>query len=106
MTRGTASSQQNHVAISLLKIKMNFLGCSSLKEKRDRLLPILNRLRKEFNAAIAETGLQDVWQSAWVSCVLVSNSNLVNAQSAEQILKYIEDHYPDEVIESHQLEQR
>ena len=103
MTRGTSDNLQNHAIVSLLTIKMVFPGCSTLKEKRGRLHPILARLRKEFNAGFAETGLQDVWQAAWISCALVSNSNQLNNQTAGEILKYIEIRYPDEVIESHQL---
>lgn len=104
MTRGTSHNHQNHAVNSLLTIKMNFPGCSSLKEKRGRLLPILSRLRKEFNAGFAETGLQDVWQSAWISCALVSNSIQLNTQSAGEILKFLEIHYPDENVETQQLE--
>lgn len=87
-------------------IKMIFPGCSSLKEKRSRLQPILNRLRKEFNAGFAETGLQDVWQSAWISCVYVSNSGQLNIKVASDILEFVAKHFPDEIIEEHHLEQR
>ena len=87
-------------------MKVNLPGCSSLKEKRKRLQPLLIRLRKEFNAGFSETGLQDVYQSAWVSCAIVSNDGRLIAQVAEEIVGYIERHFPDELIEEHHLEQR
>ncbi|HNR01191.1 MAG TPA: DUF503 domain-containing protein [Anaerolineaceae bacterium] len=106
MTRGSNTIKENHTCITHLAIRLSFPGCSSLKEKRSRLQPILTRLRREFNTGIAETGLQDVWQSAWISCVVVSNSTQQNARVTAEMIKYIETHYPDETIEIQQIEQR
>lgn len=104
MTRGTSESKENQAVVSLFSVKMGFPGCSSLKEKRSRLQPILLRLRKEFNAGISETALQDLWQSAWISCAMVSNDGHLNQKMAEEILRFIESHFPDESIEEHHLE--
>ncbi len=106
MTRGILNSQNDQAAISLLSIKLHFPGCASLKEKRSRLLPIITRLRKEFNAGFSETGLQDVWQSAWISCAIVTNSGQLNSTVAGEIVKFIEIRFPGEMLEEHRLEQR
>lgn len=92
--------------ITLLSIKLNFPGCASLKEKRGRLQPILTQLRREHNLSVSEVGLQDVWQSAWIACALVSNDHVHNSQVLVDVIKFIESHFPDEVILEHHLEPR
>lgn len=105
MTRGTSGYRHEMCVVSLLSVKMGFPGCSSLKEKRSRLHPLLLKLRKEFNAGFSETGLQDFWQSAWISCAMVSNDGHLNQKMAQEIIRYIESHFPDECIEEHHLDQ-
>lgn len=88
--------------LTLLTIKLYLAGCSSLKEKRSRLQPILTRVRKEFNVSISEIGLQDVWQSAWIGIACISNDNIHNEQVLNNVIKFLEDNYPDEqILESH-----
>lgn len=92
--------------LTLLTIKLYLPGCSSLKEKRSRLQPILSRLRKEFNVTVSEIGLQDVWQSAWVGIACLSNEKVHNEQVLDNVVKYIEVNWPNEqILESH-LENR
>jgi len=47
-------------------------GCQSLKDKRRVLRSLTDRLRHRFNVSVAETGLQDRWQRAEVSCCVIS----------------------------------
>ncbi|MCH7481016.1 MAG: DUF503 family protein, partial [Chloroflexi bacterium] len=37
------------MVVGILKLHIHLAGCSSLKEKRGRLKPLLTRLRREFN---------------------------------------------------------
>ncbi len=106
MARENHRNSDQNTMVTLLTIKFNLPGCSSLKEKRGRLQPILNQLKREFNLSVSEVGLQDVWQSAWIACALVSNDSTHNTQTMDEALKYIEAHFPDEVIEEHHLESR
>ncbi len=92
--------------VTLLTIKLNLPGCQSLKEKRGRLQPMLTKLKREFNLSVSEVGLQDVWQSAWIGCALVSNDSSHNQQILSEVVKYIETHYPDEVILEQHIESR
>ena len=106
MTRGTDNFQENQACVTLLEVKMNFPGCSSLKEKRSRLKPIIARIKKDFNASAAETGLYDIWQSAYISCVIVTNSSQLNTSISREILHFIETQYPDEILENYHIEPR
>ncbi len=92
--------------LTLLTLKMFFPGCSSLKEKRSRLQPILKRIHKEFNLSVSEIGLQDVWQSAWLGFAVVSTDAVHNQQVLQAVVKYIELNWPDEQVTETHIETR
>ena len=46
---------------------------SSLKDKRRILKSLKDRIRNKFNVAVAEVGPTDLWQSASLGVVTVSN---------------------------------
>lgn len=54
-----------------VRIELRIPGCRSLKEKRRRLRPILDHLRRRMELSTSEVGLQDSWQRAvlGVACV-------------------------------------
>ncbi|HTO73179.1 MAG TPA: DUF503 domain-containing protein [Gemmatimonadales bacterium] len=52
-------------------------GCHSLKERRSVLQPLKAALRRECNASVAETGGQDLWQRAEISCAVVGSDRAV-----------------------------
>jgi len=92
------------MAIGLLTIEIYIPGCSSLKEKRRRLKPLLTRLHREFNISVAEIELQDIWQSAVIACALVSNDNGHTQRALQQIIHWIETSWPDVTITNEHLE--
>lgn len=79
-------------------------GCSSLKEKRSRLKPLLARLHREFNISVAEYGHNDSWQEAVVACALVSNDNGQTQRSMQKVLKWVDRSWPDVDLEYEQME--
>lgn len=87
-------------------VRLHLPGNESLKGKRGRLRPILARLPKEFNLAAAEVALQDVWQSAEIGLVTVSN-NAERARSLlEKSVRWIELHAPDVEVADYKIELR
>ena len=87
-------------------LRLHLAGCGSLKSKRSLLKPLLARLRREFNVAAAETGLQDVWQSAELGIVAVANDAGYVQSQLQTIVAWIERNRPEvEVIDS-QIELR
>ncbi len=88
--------------VSLLTIKFSIPGCQSLKEKRSAIQPLISRVRKEFNVSLSEVGLQDIWQSAWIGIVSVSNDSTHNNQVLQEVLVYCETNFPNlEIVEHH-----
>lgn len=90
--------------VGLLTLHIHLPGCSSLKEKRRRLKPLLIRLHREFNISVAEIENMDVWQSATLLCAQVSNNNGNAQRSLQKVVHWIESFWPDVTIEDVQVE--
>lgn len=96
--------QSRPMIIGACRLHLYLPGCASLKEKRGRLKPLLERLRREFNAAVAETDLQDVWQSAEVALVVVTTEASRAQAQLEHMTHWVEDHWPDVEVQESQIE--
>lgn len=92
--------------IGACRLHLYLPGCTSLKAKRSRIKPLLARLPREFNVAVAEVGLQDVWQSAEIAVVLVANDTARVQSQLEQVTHWVETHWPDLTVVTSQLELR
>ncbi len=79
-------------------------GCSSLKEKRGKIKPILARLRREYNVATAELDLQDTWQDTVIGCVTLSSDTPQNQRLLQQVVDFTERSWPDLPIIDHRIE--
>lgn len=90
--------------IGTLTLYLHLTGCTSLKEKRSRLKPLLHRLHREFNVSVAEIDQLDAWQEAVIACVLVSNDNGHTQRSLQRIPHWIETTWPDITLISDSLE--
>ncbi len=84
--------------IGILTLHLHLPGCHSLKEKRRRVKPLLNRLHKEFNLSVAEVDAHDVWQTAVIACVTVSNHGGHAQQMLQNVVRWVETHWPDVLI--------
>lgn len=92
------------MCLGVLTLKLYIPGCSSLKEKRQRLKPLLARLHREFNVSTAELEQMDVWQSAVIGCALLSNDVLHTHRSLQQVIEWVENYWRDVSIEEHRIE--
>ena len=78
-----------------LTIHLHLPACTSLKEKRGRIKPLMARLRKEFNISVAELDLQDKWTEAVIGCALVNSDSVVAEQSLQSVAKWVEGNWTD-----------
>lgn len=92
------------MSIGILTLDLHLPGCTSLKEKRSRLSPLIARLRREFNISVAEVDRLDAWQEAVIVCALVSNSPAHTQRSLQVIIDWIEKNWPDIHLTNDQLE--
>lgn len=90
--------------VGLLTILIHLPGCSSLKEKRSRIKPLVERLKQHFNISVAEIGLQDIHQSAQIGIAVInSDARIIDAYLTD-ILQWIENHFPDCYIQDQKVE--
>jgi uncharacterized protein YlxP (DUF503 family) len=60
--------------IAYLTLELRIEGAHSLKDKRQVLRSVKDRLRNSFNIAIAEIEVTDLWQRATLGAVGISDS--------------------------------
>lgn len=92
------------MSIGLLTLLLELPGCSSLKEKRSQVKPLLARLHREFNVSAAEVDHLDRWQSTLIACVLVSNDARHNQQVLQQVVDFIETNFPNLPVQQQRIE--
>lgn len=61
------------MVVGVVVWELDVLGAHSLKDKRRVVKSMTERMRNRFNAGVAETAQQDVWQRAQLSACVVSN---------------------------------
>jgi uncharacterized protein len=73
---------------------------ASLKGKRRVVKSLIERVRHKFEAAVAEVGDNDLWQKARIGVALVGNDSQLLETRLQQIMKFIENQYLAEIIDS------
>jgi uncharacterized protein YlxP (DUF503 family) len=63
------------LVIGLLTLDLHFPGARSLKDKRQALRSLEQRVRNRFNVSIAEVEHQDLWQRARLAVVSVNTDH-------------------------------
>ena len=92
------------MAIATLTLELHLPGCTTLKEKRSRLKPLLLALRREFNVAGAEMGQNDNHRTAILGLVTLGNNAAFLEQSLAAIPRWVEAHRPDLELMDHRIE--
>jgi uncharacterized protein len=64
--------QKNMIAVLTLELRIE--GAQSLKDKRQCVRSLKDKLRVSFNVAVAELDQSDLWQRATVGVVSISES--------------------------------
>jgi uncharacterized protein YlxP (DUF503 family) len=92
------------MSLGLLTLHLHLAGCTSLKEKRRRLKPLIHRLHREFNISVAEVDRQDQWQEAVIACAIISNDNGHTQRSLQDVIRWIDRSWPDVTLLDDHLE--
>jgi uncharacterized protein YlxP (DUF503 family) len=81
--------------LATLTIHLHLPTCTSLKEKRGYIKPLISRLHREFNVSVSEMGLQDKWQEAAIVCAMVGNDHAFLQSALQNVAKWVEGHWTD-----------
>ena len=90
--------------VGTLRIRLHLATCTSLKEKRGRIKPLMSRLRREFNVSVAELDLQDQWQEAIIGCAMIGNGRGHLEASLQAVSKWVEGNWPDGMVIEQKIE--
>jgi len=78
------------VAVGLLLLDCFIPESQSLKDKRRILKSLTERLRRQFNIAIAEVDYQDQWQRSQLAVVLVNTSWRMLQSTSSKLIEYVD----------------
>ena len=75
--------------VGVCRVELFIPGSLSLKDKRQVLQSLKDRLRDKFNLSVAEVEAQDLWQKAVVGLACVANEGQHVNQVLDQALNVI-----------------
>jgi len=78
--------------VATLEVKLSLPGVNSLKEKRQILRSLKDRIRGKFNVAVAEVDYQDVWRTACLGVVTVANDGRFLESALSKVTDLIRNH--------------
>ena len=88
------------IIVGLCTVELFIPESQSLKDKRQVLLSLKDRLRGQFNLSVAEVDGQDLWQKAVLGLVCVANEGRYVNQVCDQALNLIRNVPAVEIVQS------
>ena len=82
------------------KVIFRLHECHSLKNKRKIVKAIINRLRQNFNASVAEVGANDIHQRAEIGFALAGNDRMVINSKIDKLFNLADELGLAELIET------
>jgi uncharacterized protein YlxP (DUF503 family) len=86
--------------VGLCTVELFVPESQSLKDKRQVLLSLKDRLREKFNLSVAEVDGQDLWQKAVLGLACVANEGRHVNQVLDQALNLIRSVPAVEIVQS------
>ncbi len=87
--------------VGVCTIELFISDSQSLKDKRQVLHSLKDRLREKFNLSVAEVDAQDLWQKAVLGMACVANEGAHVNRVLEQALNLIRSMPAVEIIRTH-----
>ncbi|HXN56210.1 MAG TPA: DUF503 domain-containing protein [Myxococcales bacterium] len=78
------------MVVGVLRLTLVVPGARSLKDKRQALRRIVDRVRARYNVSIAEVGENDVWQRAVVGITAVANEHAFVNEVLDKVVRDVE----------------
>ena len=74
--------------IAVIRLSLLIPGARSLKDRRQAVRSLKERLKGRFDAACSEVGDLETWNRAFLGLVLVSNEKALLQEMADEISRY------------------
>jgi len=88
------------IVVGLCTVELFIPESQSLKDKRQVLLSLKDRLREKFNLSVAEVDGQDLWQKAVLGLACVANEGRYANQVCDHALNLIRSVPTVEIVQS------
>lgn len=88
------------IIVGLCTIELFIPDSQSLKNKRQVMLSVKDRLHEKFNLSVAEVDGQDLWQKAVLALACVANDGRHVNQVLDQALNLIRSNPAVEIVQS------
>ena len=75
------------MAVGLLTLELHIADAQSLKDKRQVIRGLKDRLRGKFNVAVAELDFQDSWQRSVIGVVTLANEERFVQEVLQKVLQ-------------------
>lgn len=85
------------MVVVVAEVDLYLLESGSLKDKRQVVNSIKERLRSRFNISVAEVDYQDLWQRCGLGMATVSNDGGYAHELMNKVIRFIEEDYRVEV---------
>lgn len=85
-----ASSGGRHLTVGTLTISLHLENAQSLKDKRRLIKSLIDRMRRRFNASVAEVGYLDSWQRAELAVAVVGQEPSHVSSQLQRISSFVE----------------
>ena len=83
--------------VGVVRIELHLPAARSLKDKRQVIQSLKERIRHRVHAAVAEVDHQDLWQRARLTAALTGGSLAVLSAAADNVERWLEARWPDNV---------
>ena len=74
------------MSVGLLTLELHIAEAHSLKDKRQVLRSLKDRLRAHFNVAVAELDFEDTWQRSVIGVVTLANEDHHVEETLQRVL--------------------
>lgn len=85
--------------IGVIYMEIFIPDSSSLKEKRQILKSMKDRIRSNFNVSVAEINHKDLWQRSGLAIVCVGDSMAFAKETVTKIRNFMEKNFPHLIVD-------
>lgn len=90
--------------VGLATIELQIPASQSLKDKRQEVRSLVDKVRREFNVSISEVDHLDSWQLVTLGVACVSKSQRYAEGQLQRIVSLIETRYGDIILLDYEIE--
>jgi uncharacterized protein YlxP (DUF503 family) len=86
------------VIVGIMVLDLHSNSTHSLKEKRQIVSSMKEKLKNKFNISLIESDYQDLWQKIQIAIAMVANSKTIVEKAFDQIENFIFMNYPVQTV--------